>query len=182
MRSNSVLRTIRPAAGTDPGRRSLSERAASHGSRSVWFLIQLGALFAAAHRWMDDEGGLAAQATRGWLARPVRLDDDDAGAVRRRRLAGGGHHRGETGQNAAIRALYAPRPTGTVLANWREATELLIDSVAALSEEDIATPGAIPGIGTSILADGIAGDTFGHHAHHAAEVRTWLDESVGMGR
>ncbi len=85
---------------------------------------------------------------------------------------------GETGQNAAIRALYAPRSTETVLANWREATDLLLASVAALPDEDIATLGRIPGLGDRPLADGIAGDTFGHHAHHAAEVRAWLDESV----
>lgn len=82
------------------------------------------------------------------------------------------------GQNAAIRAHYAPFSTETVLARWRAAHDLLRDSVSALSESQIATPGAIPtdGIGNRPLADGIADDTFAHHAHHAAEVRTWLDD------
>lgn len=83
---------------------------------------------------------------------------------------------GETGQNAAIRALYAPRSLDTVLANWREASDLLLASVTALSAEDIAAPGGIPDTGDHPLAEAIAGDTFGHHAHHAAEVRAWLDE------
>ncbi len=79
------------------------------------------------------------------------------------------------GQNAAIRALYAPLSTEVVLAKWRAAHDLLRDSIAALTESQVATPGAIPAIGNHTLADGIAGDTFAHHAHHAAEVRTWLD-------
>ncbi len=83
---------------------------------------------------------------------------------------------GETGQNAAIRALYAPRSLDTVLANWREASDLLLTSVTALSEADIVTPAGIPDMGDLPLAEAIAGDTFGHHAHHAAEVRAWLDE------
>jgi hypothetical protein len=80
------------------------------------------------------------------------------------------------GQNAAIRALYAPLSTEIVLAKWREAHDLLRDSIAALDEPQIATPGAIPGLGDQTLADGIAGDTFAHHAHHADDVRAWLDK------
>jgi hypothetical protein len=82
-------------------------------------------------------------------------------------------------QNAAIRALYAPLPTETVLAKWRAAHDLLRDSISALTESQIATPGAITvdGIGDRPLAAGIAGDTFAHHTHHAAEVRAWLDKA-----
>jgi len=81
----------------------------------------------------------------------------------------------ETQQNAAIRAQYAPLPPETVLAKWRDATDLLMESVAALDEVGVATPGQIPGTGDYPLTKAIAGDTFGHHAHHAAEVRAWLD-------
>lgn len=84
----------------------------------------------------------------------------------------------ETQQNAAIRAQYAPLSPETVLAKWREATDLLLASVVSLDEVSIATPGQIPGTGDYPLTKAIAGDTFGHHAHHAAEVRAWLDSET----
>lgn len=123
-------------------------------------------------------GHLAAY-SRGWGARlrsvatgvpPTMREMFDVDA-----LPEGAGEWDEAGQNAAIRAQYAPLSPGTVLAKWREASDLLLASVAALPGDDIATPGRIPGIGDQPLAEAIAGDTFGHHAHHAAEVRAWLD-------
>ncbi len=144
------------------------ERMTTPGVVGDWSVKDLlGHLTAYTRRWGAQLRGIVTGTP------PTMRDLFDVDVLPEEALTGG-----ETGQNAAIRALYAPRSTETVLVNWREATDLLLASVAALPNEDIATLGRIPGLGDRPLADGIAGDTFGHHAHHAAEVRAWLDESV----
>ena len=80
-------------------------------------------------------------------------------------------------QNAAIRALYAPLPLPVVLAKWREAFDLLTDGVAAMTEEDVTTPGRFAWAGDRPLGEAMAGDTYRHAAEHAAGVRAWLDRA-----
>jgi uncharacterized damage-inducible protein DinB len=83
----------------------------------------------------------------------------------------------EEEQNAAIHAQHAPLPLPVVLAKWREASDLLTDAVAALTEEDVTTPGRFPWAGDRPLGEAMAGDTYAHAAVHAADVRAWLDRS-----
>ena len=78
-------------------------------------------------------------------------------------------------QNAAIHALYAPLPPETVLAKWREAFDLLTTGVETLTDEDVKEAGRFPWAGERPLAEAMAGDTYGHAAAHAMEVRAWLD-------
>ena len=78
-------------------------------------------------------------------------------------------------QNAAIQALYAPLPLAVVLAKWREAVDLLTEAVAALTEEDVATPGRFAWAGDRPLPEAMAEDTYEHAREHAAAVRAWLD-------
>ncbi len=82
-------------------------------------------------------------------------------------------------QNAAIHALYADLPPQIILAKWREAFDLLTESVAALPDEDVTKPGRFPWAGERPLAEAMAGDTYQHAAAHAAEVRGWLDQVRG---
>jgi hypothetical protein len=79
-------------------------------------------------------------------------------------------------QNEAIRAHYAPHSTAEVVARWREATDLLINSVAALAEEDVTATDRFPWTHGQPLADAIAGDTYGHAEEHAKHVRAWLEK------
>ncbi|MGH2558500.1 MAG: ClbS/DfsB family four-helix bundle protein [Thermomicrobiales bacterium] len=78
-------------------------------------------------------------------------------------------------QNAAIRAHYAPLSLPEVLAGWREATDLLTISVAALSDEDVTTADRFPWTRGMPLTEAIAGDTYGHAREHAEQVRAWLE-------
>lgn len=77
-------------------------------------------------------------------------------------------------QNAAIRAQFAPIPLPDVLSKWREATDLLANGVAALSDEDIATADRFPWTNGQPLTQAIAGDTYDHAREHAEHVRAWL--------
>lgn len=81
----------------------------------------------------------------------------------------------EDEENAAIHAHYAPLAPEVVVATWREASHRLEEAVAALSEDDLSTPGRFPWAGDRPLAAAMAGDTFDHAAEHAAGVRVWLD-------
>lgn len=78
-------------------------------------------------------------------------------------------------RNAAIHALYADLPPQIVLAKWREAFDLLTEGVAALTDEDVTQAGRFPWARDRPLAEAMAGDTYGHAAAHAEEVRGWLD-------
>lgn len=80
-------------------------------------------------------------------------------------------------QNEAIRARYDPLPLPVVLAKWRETSDLLADGVAALSEDDLTTPGRFAWSGDQPLAAAMAGDTYGHAQLHGVDVRAWLDRT-----
>lgn len=77
-------------------------------------------------------------------------------------------------QNDAIRANYASLPAPEVLAMWRTSADLLTDGVSALPEADLTTAGRFAWAGEQPLAEAMAGDTYGHAAVHAEQVRAWF--------
>ncbi|MGH2531513.1 MAG: ClbS/DfsB family four-helix bundle protein [Thermomicrobiales bacterium] len=77
-------------------------------------------------------------------------------------------------QNAAIRAHYAPFPLAAVITRWRAATDLLINSVSDLTDEDVIAADRFPWTRGKPLIEAIAGDTYEHAREHAEQVRAWL--------
>jgi uncharacterized protein (TIGR03083 family) len=141
------------------------ERLTVPGVAGDWSVKDLLGHLAAYQRYW---GAQARGATTGVPPTPRDLFDTDAVPER---------YATEDEQNAAIHALYAPLPPAAVLAKWREASDLLTDSVAALTEEDVITPGRFAWAGDRPLAEAMAGDTYRHAAEHAADVRAWLDRT-----
>jgi hypothetical protein len=78
-------------------------------------------------------------------------------------------------QNAMIRDRYRALPVPVVLAEWREAFDLLVEGVQAVSEGDLTTPGRFAWAGEGTVAEAMAVPTYQHARTHAQDFRDWLD-------
>lgn len=77
--------------------------------------------------------------------------------------------------NAWIHERNRDRSVREVLDDVDRSYERLADAVAALPEDLVARPGAMPGLEDQALADA---DFFGHvHEEHEPSIRAWLDGS-----
>lgn len=83
---------------------------------------------------------------------------------------------GDDSINAWIHERNRDRPVRNVLDDVDRSYERLANAVAALPEDLVARPGAMPGLEGEALADA---DFFGHvHDEHEPSIRAWLDRGA----
>jgi hypothetical protein len=81
-------------------------------------------------------------------------------------------------RNAVVFEMNRHRPLRDVLIEARDVFQQLLDSVEALSEEDLVDPGRFRGMPDEWQPwRVIAGNSYEHYAHHTQDIRAWLAES-----
>jgi uncharacterized protein (TIGR03083 family) len=77
-------------------------------------------------------------------------------------------------RNASVVAQYYQRPLSAVVAEWRAASEELIDLLAGLSAEDLNDPERFGWSDGRSLLDRIAGNSYEHEQEHIDQIRAWM--------
>jgi hypothetical protein len=77
--------------------------------------------------------------------------------------------------NARWYAESRERPLELILADFHAVRNQTERRVEAFSEHDLSDPGRFAWLGGRPLWEWIKGDSFGHEAEHAAQIRAWLE-------
>ena len=84
--------------------------------------------------------------------------------------------------NARWQAELSGRPLEDVLEDFHAVRMQTIRRVEAFKDADLTDPKRYSWLGDRPLWDWIEGDSFGHEAEHAVEIRAWLEKrKEGMG-
>ena len=75
--------------------------------------------------------------------------------------------------NASVVAQYYQRSLASVIADWQQAREDLLDAIEELDDDDLNDPDRFPWSEGRTLLDRIAGNSFEHEQEHIEQIRAW---------
>jgi hypothetical protein len=76
--------------------------------------------------------------------------------------------------NASVVAQYYQRSLATVIADWQQAREELLDALENLSDAELNDPDRFPWSEGRSLLDRIAGNSFDHEQEHIEQIQAWM--------
>ena len=79
-------------------------------------------------------------------------------------------------KNASVVAQYYQRPLATVIADWQQAREELLDAIENLDDADLNDPNRFPWSAGQSLLDRIAGNSYDHEQEHIEQIREWISQ------
>src|SRR5689334_18871852 len=78
--------------------------------------------------------------------------------------------------NASVVAQYYQRSLASLIADWQQAREDLLDAIEDLDDADLNDPDRFPWSEGRSLLDRISGNSFGHEQEHIEQIQAWMGE------